>query len=172
MLPEQAVRSVWTSHSLLSTMSSYYIPPHLNLSRLHKWLDITRSFDSHYGGFLFNHLAHNFVVFEGSNSCVKRSPEHVEAKHQWWSDLYISENSLEKFPARIIDASMPSITQCNWQEHLDRTLINYPAYLKYFDEELLSSNGQTIGEVVKNYVPVLGTYLTFLMVTVCNMYHQ
>ena len=137
--------------------SSYYLPPTFVASSLHKWLDTTRRFDSHYGGFLFNHLAHNFVVIAASSSGLHRSPQHLEAKQHWWSDFYIAHHSLKEAPARRIDDSMPIITEENWHTHLDRTIANYTAYLKFFDEQLLlSAEEESISNAIRLYLPTLG----------------
>ena len=170
--------------------------PHFAATCLSRCLDSTRRFDSHYGGYLFNHLAHNFVVIaastathctatdstatdctclasssstgaahDGTCCCkandyekiggIQRSPENLAVKLQWWSDFYIPHHSLELAPAREVDDTMPVVTTSNWNSHLSNTIVNYPTYLKFFDDQLLSGDC-SISSVVKTYVPVLG----------------
>ena len=122
---------------------------------LDRWLNTTRKYHSHYGGFLFNHLAHNFVVIAASSRGLQRSPEHLEAKLKWWSDIYIPLHALDGALARDIDDSMPLITEKNWNMHLDKTIVNYPAYLAFFDQQL-QSDDVAIKDMIKEFVPSLG----------------
>lgn len=136
---------------------SHYTPPSFLTPCLHRWLNTTRKYDSHYGGFLFNHLAHNFVVIAASSGGLERSPEHLEAKMKWWSDFYIPHHELEGALARDVDDSMPVITPQNWKTYLSFDFANYPAYLAFFDQQLqLDVGDDAISRAIQEFAPTLG----------------
>ncbi len=114
--------------------TTYYRPPQMGAS-LHDWLAGSRCWDIEYGGYLSNHLSHNWLVM----SAVGAS----EADMQWWQDLYT--NRLAEKPAREAGDLEPArawandqvaITQSNWRQHFQTTRIAFPAYRDFFDARI------------------------------------
>mmetsp|Transcript_32802 Transcript_32802/g.55307 ORF Transcript_32802/g.55307 Transcript_32802/m.55307 type:complete len:457 (-) Transcript_32802:435-1805(-) len=123
-----------------------------------KWLDTSRNWHILYGGFLHNHLTHNFVVIGAAPSLLRAGDKSVDAKLRWWNEIYINHElggGLES--ARPITKDMPTITGSNWLDYISGSLNApsdscYPAYLKYFDNEIA-----TIGveQTLKTHIPAL-----------------
>lgn len=129
---------------------SYYKVPNMSVS-LAKWLDKARQWDIEYGGYLSNHITHNWVVMGAAGAS--------DAQMQWWEDLYTFK--LPEQPARepgdLEPPRLPlpdqiEITDENWRDHLQNTLEAYPAYRDFFDARLAELG---ISNVLRNYLPVL-----------------
>jgi hypothetical protein len=114
--------------------SNYYKAPRMGAS-LGDWLARSRRWDIEYGGYLSNHLTHNWLVM----SAVGAS----DADMQWWQDLYTNRlaekpareaGDLE--PARAWVAGQIAITEANWRDHFETTRIAFPAYRDFFDARI------------------------------------
>ncbi len=129
---------------------TYYKAPVMGAS-LRDRLARARQWDIEYGGYLSNHLTHNWVVMSAAGA--------PEAKLQWWEDLYT--NKLEEKPAReegdldpprTLPADHAVITRENWRDHFQTTRIGFPAYRNFFDARIADSG---ISATLREYLPAL-----------------
>lgn len=137
-------------HANLVVRDSYYKAPNMSAS-LAKWLDRARNWDIEYGGYLSNHMAHNWVVMGAANAS--------DAQMRWWEDFYTLQ--LDEEPAREPGGLEPSrarlpdqveITQENWRNHLQSTRQAYPAYRDFFDARVAELG---VPAVLRDYLPAL-----------------
>mmetsp|Transcript_428 Transcript_428/g.812 ORF Transcript_428/g.812 Transcript_428/m.812 type:complete len:428 (-) Transcript_428:167-1450(-) len=131
---------------------SYYVAPPLS-PYLSNWLPMSRKWHFIFGGFLHNHLAHNFVVM----GCSGLDDAESNEKMKWWNDFY--ENKTESLTgtpletAHPVTPDMPAITSESWKDHIRMDNYElYPAYLQYFDEQISSLGRET---VIQQHVPYL-----------------
>lgn len=128
---------------------SYYQAPDLCPS-LGAWLDRARLWHIEYGGYLSNHLTHNWVVMGAAHAPQER--------FQWWEDLY--KNQLEDSPAREPGTLEPcrtcppdqAVTEDNWLTCIERDRKGFAGYRDFFDgriSEIGASN------TLRKYLPPL-----------------
>lgn len=118
---------------------------------LERWLARGRRWDIEYGGFLSNHITHNWVVLGIAGAS--------EATMQWWEDLYLYRlpdiprrvlGALE--PPRALPADLEPLTEDSWLRHVRRTPVNFAAYQRFFDERVARLGGTA---AVRRYLPPL-----------------
>ncbi len=114
--------------------TTYYKAPQMGVS-LGDWLARSRRWDIEYGGYLSNHLSHNWLVMSAAGA--------AEEQMQWWQDLYTNRlaekpareaGDLE--PARAWAADQVEISEANWRQHVQTTRIAFPAYRDFFDARI------------------------------------
>lgn len=129
---------------------AYYVQPDFP-EGLQEWLAKGRNWDIEYGGYLSNHMTHNWIVLGAINA----SDEQM----QWWEDLYT--NKLKDKPAREpadldpprpYDRSGPSIFRGNWRKFIEDGRTAYLPYRHFFDR-WIGINGRE--EVVREFLPFL-----------------
>ncbi len=112
----------------------YYSKPNYSNS-LHEWLARGRKWDIEYGGYLSNHITHNWIVLDAAGG------DHQ--KMQWWEKLYT--NQLPTSPQRVEgDLDPPreypvgytEITDANWRTNIQSTRIAFPLYRDFFDKKI------------------------------------
>ena len=129
---------------------SYYEAPKMS-GTLAKWLDRARQWDIEYGGYLSNHITHNWVVMGATGA----SDEQM----QWWEDLYT--HKLQEDPGREPGELRPhrarlpdqiEITDANWHDHLESTRAAFPAYRDYFEARVAELG---VSKALRVYLPAL-----------------
>lgn len=126
----------------------YYQAPEMQPD-LPRWLDRDRQWHIEYGGYLSNHLSHNWVVMSAAGA--------PPAQMQWWEDLYTNRLSTE--PARSsgdLEPRPPSppgmeIRAASWQAQLRRPEA-FSAYVEFFDGQLRELGR---AEVLRRFLPAL-----------------
>ena len=129
--------------------SSYYKAPEMSVS-LAGWLDQARQWHIEYGGYLSNHLTHNWVVMGAAHA--------PDERFRWWHDLYM--HKLEQSPAREPGPLEPcrtctpgeAITEETWLTCIEREREGFAGYRDFFDARI-SENG--VSAVLRKYLPPL-----------------
>jgi len=130
--------------------TSYYKAPQMGAS-LYDWLARSRQWHIEYGGYLSNHLTHNWLVISAAGGS--------EDQMQWWQDLYT--NKLTDKPAREpgdLDLARQrptdqvAISDGNWRDHFETSRQAFPAYRDFFDDRIAELG---LSATLRHYLPPL-----------------
>eukprot|EP00127_Corallochytrium_limacisporum_P003613 Clim_evm1s151 gene=Clim_evmTU1s151 len=139
-------------------MLDFYRAPSMG-PNVAKYIDQTRKWDIEYNyhlkfeeatSKLSNHMTHNFVVLGSTGA--------TDAKLQWWQDTYLSlhgsvpEGSDSLPPRRLEDPDGLVIDTSNWKSHIQSTCRNFPAFAKYFDNQIKTRG---ISKTIEAHAPAL-----------------
>ncbi len=132
-----------------TTTETYYRAPWMS-DLLSEWLDRDRQWHIEYGGYLSNHMTHNWVVMAAADAPEKR--------FRWWEDLYTEK--LEVSPAREPGSLEPckvcppdrKVTEENWRDCIEREREGYAGYRDFFDARIAELGAS---EVLRRYMPTL-----------------
>lgn len=129
--------------------ASYYKAPQMSAS-LAGWLDRARQWHIEYGGYLSNHLAHNWIVMGAAHA--------PDERFQWWEDLYTEK--LDQSPAREPGPLEPCricgpdkvITEATWLACIEREREGFAGYRDFFDARIAELG---VSAVLRRYLPPL-----------------
>ncbi|MBP2281237.1 hypothetical protein H4W00_002050 [Psychrobacter sp. PL19] len=137
---------------------TFYSTP--NYSKyLHEWLKRGRNWHIEYGGYLSNHITHNWIALDAAGA--------NQEKMQWWEDVYTNKaanktteatatisistaNKLEAPRNNPIDYT--EITDANWLNNLQSIRIAFPLYRDFFDKKIAELG---LSACLKRYYPAL-----------------
>lgn len=132
------------------TDSNYYVPPPSSAS-LFRWLDLADAWHIEYGGYLTNHISHNWLCLDAAGAS--------EEVMTWWHELYTLQ--LSEKPAREPGPLLPSeasagpaldLSESNWTESFEAIPDHFDSYRRFFARRL-SERG--VERVLREDVPQL-----------------
>lgn len=110
-----------------------------------------RKWDIEYGGYLSNHITHNWIALDAAGV--------DQEKMDWWEKLYTNE--MESSPAREpgdlepprdAPATCTEITEANWRNNLQSTRVAFPLYRDFFDRQIAELG---LSDCLNTYFPIL-----------------
>ena len=137
---------------------TFYSTPHYS-EHLQGWLKRGRNWHIEYGGYLSNHLTHNWIALDAAGAGYE--------KMQWWEQVYTtkatnsSSNNTPVNPATelsMLEAprnnpiDYTQITDVNWLNNLQSTRIGFESYRDFFDAKIVELG---LSACLKRYYPTL-----------------